>query len=130
MLPVLTITLTPRNTEQAHQIVTLLGPILATERDDAPETMAPPVPTVAAQKGRVLAKVDKPNPDVTDKSVMVETQRIDSPTIETVRARLAAISQAGKTDQVKELLQRFGADRLTALDSKHFAQLMAAAENL
>jgi hypothetical protein len=79
------------------------------------------------------ASAPRPQPQTTatnDQQPPVIADKSAPPSLELVRARLAAISQAGKTDQVKQLLQRFGADRLTALDSKHFAELMAAAENL
>lgn len=50
--------------------------------------------------------------------------------IENVRAVLADKSQAGKQPEVKALLTRFGANRLTDIDPVHYADLIKAAEAL
>lgn len=51
-------------------------------------------------------------------------------TLEQVRARLAQLSQAGKTAEIKALLSKFGAAKLTDLSSEKFADLLTAAEAL
>lgn len=51
-------------------------------------------------------------------------------TLEQVRAVLAAKSQAGKKAAVGELLQRYGATKLTAIDPAKFADLLHDAESL
>ena len=51
-------------------------------------------------------------------------------TLETVRAKLATISQSGKTSQVKALLTELGVERLTDLPAEKFAGLMKKAEAL
>lgn len=51
-------------------------------------------------------------------------------TIEAVRAVLAEKSQAGKQPQVKELITKFGAKKLTDVDPAQYAELLKAAEAL
>lgn len=51
-------------------------------------------------------------------------------TIEAVRAVLAEKSQAGKQPQVKELITKFGAKKLTDVDPAQYAKLLKAAEAL
>lgn len=50
--------------------------------------------------------------------------------LEQVRAVLADKSRAGKTAEVRGLLQRFGSNRLSAIDPGKYAPLLAAAEEL
>ena len=49
-------------------------------------------------------------------------------TLEDVRAALAEKSRAGKTDEVKALISKYGADRLSSIDPSNYAALMADAE--
>ena len=51
-------------------------------------------------------------------------------TREKVRAILSEKSRVGFTAQVKELLQKYGADRLSAVDPANYAALVADAEVL
>ena len=51
-------------------------------------------------------------------------------TMEEVRAVLAEKSSAGHTDEVRKLLQDFGAAKLSAVDPKDYADLKAKAEVL
>lgn len=50
--------------------------------------------------------------------------------LETVRAKLAELSGAGKREQVKALLGEFGVAKLTELDPTHYPTLMTKAEAL
>ena len=50
--------------------------------------------------------------------------------VEDVRAVLTPISQSGKTAQVKELLIRHGANRLSDIDPSKYESLLADAEVL
>lgn len=65
-----------------------------------------------------------------------ENEQVDSPaaptyTLEQVRARLADLSRAGgKKDEVKALLEKYGAVRLTDIKPEDYASLMAEAEAL
>lgn len=49
-------------------------------------------------------------------------------TLEEVRAVLAEKSRMGFTSAVRNLLDEFGADRLSAVDPKHYAELLSRAE--
>ena len=57
-----------------------------------------------------------------------ETEK--SLTLEEVRAVLAAKSKDGFTAQIRELLQKFGADRLSAVDPANYKALLEDAEGL
>ena len=52
------------------------------------------------------------------------------PTLEEVRAILAEKARAGFTSEVRELLGRYGVDRLSAADPKHYAAIVKEAEVL
>ena len=51
-------------------------------------------------------------------------------TLEEVRAVLAEKSRSGHTDEVRELLARHGADKLSEIDPAEYAALLAEAEVL
>ena len=51
-------------------------------------------------------------------------------TLEEVRAVLAECSHDGYTDQVRGLLQKYGAEKLSGVDPKHYAALLKDAEVL
>ena len=51
-------------------------------------------------------------------------------TLEEVRAVLAERSHDGYTDQVRGLLQKYGAEKLSGEDPKHYAALLKDAEVL
>lgn len=50
--------------------------------------------------------------------------------LETVRAALAEKSRAGHTAEVRELLQKHGAAKLSEIDPSHYADLLKDAEGL
>ena len=51
-------------------------------------------------------------------------------TLESVRAILAEVSRAGHTAEIRELLQKHGASKLSDVDPAHYAALVADAEGL
>ena len=51
-------------------------------------------------------------------------------TLEQVRAVLAEKSRAGHTAEIRALLKKYGADRLSAIDSSDYKALLADAEEL
>ena len=51
-------------------------------------------------------------------------------TLEQVRAVLADKSQQGLTAEVRALLEKYGAPKLSQIDPEHFSALLADAENL
>ncbi|QPR31882.1 hypothetical protein I6H48_06150 [Corynebacterium amycolatum] len=52
----------------------------------------------------------------------------EHPTLEEVRGVLAALAQAGKADQVRELLRTHGADKLSDVEPRHRATLITEAK--
>ena len=50
--------------------------------------------------------------------------------LEDVRAVLADKARIGHTDQIRELLRKYGADRLSAVDPKHYEALLRDVEGL
>ncbi|GAB2022113.1 hypothetical protein RyT2_11870 [Pseudolactococcus yaeyamensis] len=51
-------------------------------------------------------------------------------TLEAVRGVLAIKSQEGKTEQVRELIIKYGASRLSEVDAKHYKALLKEVEAL
>ena len=51
-------------------------------------------------------------------------------TLESVRAILAEVSRAGHTAEIRELLQKHGASRLSEIDPAHYEALVADVEGL
>jgi hypothetical protein len=52
----------------------------------------------------------------------------NAPTLEAVRAVLVGKSRDGHTAAVRDLLQQYGVDKLSALDPVHYEAVLAAAE--
>ena len=50
--------------------------------------------------------------------------------LEEVRAKLAALAQSGKQEQVKALIQKFGAKKLTDIPTEKYPELLKEAEAL
>lgn len=66
-----------------------------------------------------------------------ETPTTEQPTLETktvtfveIRSRLAEISRAGHTAEIKELLQKFGAGKLSEVKESDYTALLTEAEGL
>ena len=78
------------------------------------ENMLIPTPTEEAKED-VPAKAEQPEKTVT---------------LEEVRAVLAAKSAAGKNAEVKSLISKYGADKLSAVDPGCYAALLKDAEVL
>jgi hypothetical protein len=125
VLPPIAIICTPQNQEQALAMLDALAQFIPPSNGVVPVT--PATAEVAPGKNPRPAKLPIPSPVPVDSPAADESS---PPTLEVVRAKLAAISQAGKTAQVRQLLLNFGVDRLTALDPKDFAELLAQAEAL
>lgn len=86
---------------------------------------------------RTLANViasDEPSAESVEKPTPQETPEVKPKaktiSVEDVRAMLTPISQSGKTAQVKELLIKYGADRLSDIDPERYEALLADAEVL
>lgn len=77
---------------------------------------------------------DEPSAKSEEKPSTQETQEVKPAaktiSVEDVRAVLTPISQSGKTAQVKELLIKHGASRLSDIDPSEYGFLLADAEVL
>lgn len=80
----------------------------------------------AEEKGRPKAAAKK---NTAKKTVKAEPEE-KSLTLEEVRAVLAEKSRAGHTAEVKELLNKHGADKLSEIDPSEYPALLADAEVL
>lgn len=71
--------------------------------------------------------------DLTDETPTKKVEKAASPTavtIEDIRKILAEKSRVGKTEQVRELLQKYGANKLSAVDEQHYPSLLEDAKGL
>ncbi|WP_102348333.1 rRNA biogenesis protein rrp5 [Bacillus sp. Marseille-P3661] len=59
-----------------------------------------------------------------------QPQKAKLPTLEDVRAKLAALSQVGKQAQVKELITSFGAKKLSDIPVEKYPELLEEAGRL
>lgn len=78
------------------------------------------------EKSRPTAAAKK---NTAKKTVKADTEK-KSLTLEEVRAVLAEKSRAGHTAEVKELLNKHGADKLSEIDPSEYPALLADAEVL
>ncbi len=69
----------------------------------------------------------QPEPEAESQS---EPESAPTVTLEQVRAKLAALAQAGKQAQVKKLINDFGASKLTEIPAEKYPELLAAAEEI
>lgn len=84
----------------------------------APEKKAP-------AKKAVKAEAETPAPEATPAAPQAK-----GITLEQVRAKLAEVSNAGKKNEVKELLTSYGVSKLTDLPVEKYSELLAEAEAL
>lgn len=96
-----------------------------------------PEPEKLKKKKQEKAAETKPAPEpeaepVEEPGTEETEETTDTPkiTLEQVRAKLAALSQAGKQVQVKKLITDFGAAKLTEIPEEKYPKLLAAAEKL
>ena len=83
-------------------------------------------PKKVTTKSKVKA-LPAPGPEVIETTTPADEPAKEY-TLEDVRAVLAEKSRAGHTEAVRELIAKYGADRLSAIDSSKYAALMADAE--
>nr|WP_288829156.1 hypothetical protein [uncultured Clostridium sp.] len=87
---------------------------------------------LAGQTEVVNPCTDKAEDTILDKQA--DTAKADTQekkvTVEQIRAVLAEKSQDGKTAQIKELLKKYGAVKLSAVEEKNYSALFADAEKL
>ena len=87
------------------------------------------VATALGQSGQEDTATPTQPPEVTPTPAPVDLPP-KAITLEEVRAVLAERSHDGYTDQVRGLLQKYGAEKLSGVDPKHYAALMKDAEVL
>jgi hypothetical protein len=81
------------------------------EQGDVANPTTPPVPAAPAET---------PKPADTPKAV----------TLEQVRDKLQDLARGGKKDQVKKLIESFGAQKLTDIPAEKYTEVLAGAEAL
>ena len=111
--------------------------------------------TIKVEAEELIAAINKLaaavslNPAVIDQPVVVKNAPVKKPakaeasaaeptpapeakaiTLEQVRAKLAEVSNAGKKNEVKELLTSYGVSKLTDLPAEKYSDLLAEAEAL
>ncbi len=59
-----------------------------------------------------------------------ETPKADAPSLEEVRLVLARLSQAGLTAEVREIIKKHGADRLSDVAPAEYPAILKEAESL
>lgn len=69
-------------------------------------------------------------PKTTEKSEAPATPAKSALTLEEVRAVLADKSRTGHTAEIRELLKKYGASKLSLVDPKHYEALLREAEVL
>ena len=67
-------------------------------------------------------------PSVQETSEAMATEPKKKITLETVRAALAEKSRSGFSVEVKALIRKFGAEKLSDIDESRFAEVLAEAE--
>ncbi len=85
-------------------------------------------PEKAGKTGKTVAKKDTAKKDA--KPVAKQEPEEKPLTLEEVRAVLAEKSRSGHTEEVRGLLAKHGADKLSEIDPAEYAALLAEAEVL
>lgn len=60
---------------------------------------------------------------------ILEKETAATPSLEEVRAVLAELSRNGKTAEVRELLQKHGANKLSEINPTEYAAILAEVQN-
>ncbi|MFP1714779.1 hypothetical protein ACLD5O_01245 [Gardnerella leopoldii] len=76
------------------------------------------------------ALFDESNVSKEKPSKPVEEAKQNTVSLEQVRAVLAKLSQHGKTAEVKALIVKFGANKLSELDESKYAELLEEAKGM
>ena len=107
---------------KAADLVEKLIPLIRTIGEGMLEAAGEPKKVTAKSKAKALPA---PEPEVIEAPADEPAKEY---TLEDVRAALAEKSRAGKTEEVKALISKYGADRLSSIDPSNYAALMADAE--
>ena len=69
--------------------------------------------------------------DVADElAKSLQAEEPNAPSLEDVRHKLILAAQAGFSAEVKALITKYGADRLSEIDASHYAALLKEAESI
>ena len=114
--------------KELAQDIAKLSKTLSTLAEEAESAPMQEAATEAVNKKATKTTQPKVGKEVSSSDASQEAN--PSITIEAVRAVLAEVSQAGGTTKVKELLTKFGAAKLSAVDPSRYSELLAAANEL
>jgi hypothetical protein len=100
----------------------------------APELMTA-IDTLTAALVELIGKREKTKPANSAKPAdkpADKTKPVGQPayTLETVRAKLAALSQSGKQKEVKAIIESFGVKKLTDIPAEKYPEVMKRAADL
>ena len=125
----ITVTFNPYTPEQMAILTAAM--IAYTQAGPAP-TEAEPVnmPDPAPVEEKAKAKRTSPKKPVAAEEAPAPAEEAPAITLEQLRAKMAAVSQAGKGPECKALLVKFGANNLTSVPAEKYSDLMAAVEAL
>ena len=112
----ITITIVPQTQAQIAAVSKLLQDYPASIEAQSPDQPSPPKTAPRASSAKASPA---PAPTQTESLTLVD-----------VRAKLSALSQAGKKGHVAALIAEFGAAKLTDVKPEDYAALLAAAEKL
>lgn len=73
---------------------------------------------------------DQGDTEKTDKKTTAGSQKDKPVSVEDIRAVMAQKSQEGKTKEIRELLQKFGAVKLSAVNPENYPALLQEAQVL
>ena len=79
---------------------------------------------LADSLGTLVSALESDKPEVQEQKVKPELSLSD------VRAVLAKKSQAGFTREIKVLIEKYGAEKLSAVEPKHYEALLKEVEGL
>lgn len=84
---------------------------------------------IASDEPTEMSQAETPGavPEETEKS---KTEKQPEITLEQVRGILADKSRSGKTAEVRAIIQKYGADKLSGIDPKDYPAVLADAEVL
>lgn len=83
-----------------------------------------------AEGGSKTAEKDTGKPQKVEKQDAVQEQQENPATLEGIRALMAQKTQEGKSKEIKELLQKYGAVKLSAVKPEDYPALMQEAQVL
>lgn len=116
----ITVTFNPTTPEQMAIVTAAMNAYMQTEPES--EAEAQPEPTKVRRVNLKKPPAEKPAAE--------EAPAPEAITLEQLRAKMAAKSQAGKGPECKALLARFAATNLTAVPVEQYSDLLAAVEAL